>query len=182
MGQHTIHCMTKQTIQTSNAAGCIHIAMTFHNIKVHPDIYPGRPTTTIWIIEAQNSLQITVNADTLNDTDLTPHVFLAHMRMIAKIKGKQLRALPATKAKYWNLMSSSRLNLRNPKRNFQKGGTKLTTASQPGRHVNVDRHPLSLFSMSAGCWSRFQPPWTRSPSSNSQARANLSTAVKWRLL
>jgi len=47
MGQHTIHCMTKQIIQTSNAAGYIHITMTFHIIKVHPDIYPGKPTTTI---------------------------------------------------------------------------------------------------------------------------------------
>jgi len=56
MGQHTINGMTKHIILTSNDAGHIRIATTFNNIKVSPDIYLGRPTTTIPSIEAQNTL------------------------------------------------------------------------------------------------------------------------------
>ena len=54
-------------------------------------------------------MQITVNADKLNDTDLTPHVFLAHMRMIVRMKVKQLQALPATKAKSKSLLKLDNL-------------------------------------------------------------------------
>jgi len=96
MGQHNIHGMTKHIILTSNAAGHIHIATTFNNLKVHPDIYPGRPTTTIPIIEAQNTLHITTSEDMLYEAELTPQLFLAQMKL-ANIKQKQLLALPTTR-------------------------------------------------------------------------------------
>ena len=105
MGQHVIHGMTKHIILTSNAAGHIHIATTFNNLKVSPDIYPGRPTTTIPIIEAQNTLHITVSEEMLYDTELTPQIFLAHMK-IARMKQKQLQAMPATRAKTNSLPQS----------------------------------------------------------------------------
>ena len=96
MGQHYIHGMTKHIILTSNAAGHIHIATTFNNLKVHPDIYPGRPTTTIPIIEAQNTLHVTPSEDMLYEAELTPQIFPAQMKL-ANIKQKQLLALPTTR-------------------------------------------------------------------------------------
>ena len=136
MGQHYIHGMVKHIVLTSNTAGHIHIATTFNNLKVHPDIYPGRPTTTIPMIEAQNTLHITTNDEMLHDIELSPLHFLAYMKLAA-IKRKQLQALPVTRTKNNSILRT--LKKIDKHTSLQNPTQKQHTTTLPKGWYEVDR-------------------------------------------
>ena len=62
-------------ILTSNKAGQTHIATTFNNLEIIPDIFPGRPALTVPLIQAQHTLMLTIDDDDDNEV-LNPVSFL----------------------------------------------------------------------------------------------------------
>ena len=71
----TMHTIPMHIILTSNKSGHIHIATTFNNLVAMPNYFPGKPSLTIPIIEAQQTLSLTAEEDE-DDAYLTPTSFL----------------------------------------------------------------------------------------------------------
>jgi hypothetical protein len=72
----TMHTIPMHIILTSNKSGHIHIATTFNNLVAMPNYFPGKPSLTIPIVEAQHALLLTTGEEDDDDALLTPTSFL----------------------------------------------------------------------------------------------------------